>query len=1075
MGNIGRPDSVFKTRYLVLGTVTLVPVLLALATLESDLEGGVLKGVVLPTLAIGSFLGLYTRTTLSRYSKSVFAALAFLWIGLFDLVSGLIVLVDEDSAAGSQSSLRFYALMLMAGLLFISSWEKQLKKLHQISKLPVVLGLVAVAAIGLAVVLPSFWPSLSQSAWIASTCSVLAPIFFLWGGYRRAVEGREVGRPVAAGLAISGLAGTLVVAIGAGWLNWVGLTPRQQSFAMTLLVAPPLIGILIEDLQRFRRSMHSRIRITMLGLLGLLLALCLILSATFSAEAFAKALDKSAVAQSQLIIVVILLTTTAAVFLVTTANRDLIRRISDLSRTTMAFAGGQKDVRVEVYGDDEIDKLGLAFNSLAERVTAQNDELQLLARVMEGTSEAIAVIDDKHRIAFVNAACTQIVGWSRTEMVGRHFDRFFRNTLNDEAATDIWKGLQDRGRWNGDLFIRRREGDPIEFSLTVNEVTHRKRCFVAVFRDLRVVREMEHERTVYMRHLIKIGRLTRLMVESLSSEEIQAIAVDHLKEDFGADSRIWMLEAEDGSKQRVLTLAASSIEVVPNADSPPRSGLAQRVMTEGEPIICIEPNQHESIFADATEDSCYLGPQAAFPLEVGGQLEGVLELSLPDQGHQRSVDAFLLLAHILSGTLSHAALYRQTSLQSSVLKQLGKDRERAMQRIEMKSIELESANTKLVESGRTKDLFLSTASHELRTPVSSVLGFLKLILDGLASDPEEEMQFIREAHGCAEHLLALINDILDAARMDAGRFDMVRSDVNVATVLAEVRRLSGAKTQDKGLEFVVKVKPGLICFADEHRLKQAFVNLVGNSIKFTESGSITITAIEDLDAGHVSFAVRDTGIGMSENDCSKVLEAFVQADAGDTRAYGGSGLGLSITKQLISLMGGSLHLESEGVGKGTVACFSLPLARKRLNPIWIPPLPDGTPRGRAMLVGHDLEFWRDAAIAFADAGYAVAVVETADQAYERAHLVLPDVIVSGFTLIHESDALFETGIDLAKAIIDDERMNGCEFYMVTASDASSGVLGKKAARLRDLNFLSRPLNPTELPMLLGYVIQEPKA
>lgn len=251
--------------------------------------------------------------------------------------------------------------------------------------------------------------------------------------------------------------------------------------------------------------------------------------------------------------------------------------------------------------------------------------------------------------------------------------------------------------------------------------------------------------------------------------------------------------------------------------------------------------------------------------------------------------------------------------------------------------ELEEARMEAVALSRLKSEFLANTSHELRTPLNGIIGFLKLILDGLVDDPEEKTEFIQEAHRAALHLLNLINDVLDIAKIEAGRMEIDLALIKVNELLQEIEHFTRAQVQEKGLTFTVQkadYEDEIIVYGNYQRLLQVMLNLVGNGIKFTHEGGInislgilkqTIVFQNQEFPGFVEFRVADTGIGVPIEKQDRLFKAFSQVDGGYTRQYGGTGLGLVISQKLIQTMGGTVKFYSLGEGLGSTVTFTVPL------------------------------------------------------------------------------------------------------------------------------------------------------
>jgi signal transduction histidine kinase/DNA-binding response OmpR family regulator len=242
--------------------------------------------------------------------------------------------------------------------------------------------------------------------------------------------------------------------------------------------------------------------------------------------------------------------------------------------------------------------------------------------------------------------------------------------------------------------------------------------------------------------------------------------------------------------------------------------------------------------------------------------------------------------------------------------------------------DMAGARDRALELARLKSDFLATMSHEIRTPMNGVIGMSELLL----ATPLDESQrrFAEGIQSSADGLLAIINEILDFSKLEAGRVELEARDFGLRRLIEEVAMLFATSAHDKGLELICRVLVGceLVCRGDPTRLRQVLVNLVGNAIKFTERGEIVIGVSVGERRGEgidVHFEVADTGVGIPTEKWDAIFDSFAQADTSTTRKYGGTGLGLAICKQLVELMGGDLRIESEP-GRGSRFFFTLHLA-----------------------------------------------------------------------------------------------------------------------------------------------------
>jgi signal transduction histidine kinase len=231
------------------------------------------------------------------------------------------------------------------------------------------------------------------------------------------------------------------------------------------------------------------------------------------------------------------------------------------------------------------------------------------------------------------------------------------------------------------------------------------------------------------------------------------------------------------------------------------------------------------------------------------------------------------------------------------------------------------------EASRVKVEFLAKISHELRTPLNAIIGFSELMMRdkrGLAN--EQYRSYISDIHSSGRHLLDIINDILDFAKAEAGQLVLFESNVDVQQVAQAIERLLGPRARDSGVDLKIRIPADLpLIWCDERKLKQMLLNLVSNAVKFTPAGGfVEISARLDLE-GYV-VAVRDSGIGIAEDDLSRVMEPFVQAETTLSRRQEGTGLGLALVKSMIEIHGGRLRLES-ALGNGTSAELVFPAER----------------------------------------------------------------------------------------------------------------------------------------------------
>ena len=425
--------------------------------------------------------------------------------------------------------------------------------------------------------------------------------------------------------------------------------------------------------------------------------------------------------------------------------------------------------------------------------------------------------------------------------------------------------------------------------------------------------------------------------------------------------------------------------------------------------------------------------------------------------------------------------------------------------------ELQRSRTLAEESAQAKEDFVANMSHELRTPLNSILGFTGL-LEKTNTDASQR-EYIDAIRNSGKSLLSIINDVLDLSKLDAGRFAIEDIPFMISDVLHSVKNMFSEKAKDKGLAFAVKPDPALsyLVYGDAPRLTQILINLVGNAIKFTESGSINLDCtIESTDeeSANVLFRIADTGIGIPSEKLAVVFDRFTQADTNISRHFGGTGLGLAISKQLIELMGGNIKVKSNP-DTGTEFSFSLSFTKATGIPIHQHPLVEVELENSAnktiLIVEDNLLNQKLTGIILKNNGFnflmaangleAIKILEkhTPDlilmdiqmpvmDGYEATcyirdemHINIPIVAITAHALAGEKEKCIEKGIDdyLPKPFSEDDLLKTLLLW-INKNSSSKKTAEKKVTDLTFLKKQTRHNDAVIKDMITLFIDQNPK-
>lgn len=407
-----------------------------------------------------------------------------------------------------------------------------------------------------------------------------------------------------------------------------------------------------------------------------------------------------------------------------------------------------------------------------------------------------------------------------------------------------------------------------------------------------------------------LQHVAEILAATPKAAQVASVLLDVFVQEFGAKAcAVWILEDEGGGYQpRVghgvprpvwsrLALPAPN----PFPDQPLvlfQSQWLDAAVCEG-PLGAFKVSPETALYFIPFEHQLLLMGFAVLALESGTRLED-------------EQDGLTILQRQVAVSIYNAWLFRDLGKQRDALRE--------------KTDELEKANTALREADRFKSEFLALTSHELRTPLTGILGFTRLVLDELYEDEEEMRRMLQDSYASGQHLLNLLNDILDLAKIESGRMQVHPEPFSLHVLMEEVKPLATAYPRKAGVDLLwpegVLDLPDVV--VDPGRFKQVLLNLLSNALKFTQEGAVRVGVERGF--GQVTVQVVDTGLGIRLEDQAKLFQKFVQVEGGHARGFGGTGLGLVICKHLMEMMGGTIGLHSEGLGRGTTLTLTVPIA-----------------------------------------------------------------------------------------------------------------------------------------------------
>jgi PAS domain S-box-containing protein len=649
---------------------------------------------------------------------------------------------------------------------------------------------------------------------------------------------------------------------------------------------------------------------------------------------------------------------------------------------------------------------------ITDRIKAEQRN-RIMSQLLLSLNDAVVLTDENGNILEVNDAFCRITGYSKDEVIGKN-PRILKSGFHDaNFYKEMWDSILTKGYWKGEIINKKKNGEFYFALLSISSIkdeVHGLTYYLGIQSDI-TERKKAEEQIRYQANLL----------ENVNDAIIAA--------DLNYRITSWNKAAEKMYGYKAEEVIGKEISEVVKVEFP---GLTREQVRQ----ILQEKGfwQGEAIHYNRFGEKIYVSSSLSIIRDINGNPIGTV-------GINRDIT----------------------------------EQKKAEEKLKLYAEQLEIANAQLQELNKLKSEFLANTSHELRTPLNSIIGFLNLIKEGLYESKEEMMQFVDNALMSARHLLNIINDILDIAKIEAGKLELTIEDVEVSELLQEVWTLSHVQAEQKKLEYrmIYPEKP-IFIRGDRNRLKQILLNLIGNAIKFTHKGGITVKAEVFEEKGHCQFSVIDTGIGISKEKQAKLFQKFVQADGTTTRKYGGTGLGLAITKSLVEMMGGVIELFSEGEGKGTTVTFTIPLSTKSFDKeVTIKQGEIYGDSGLLILAVDDDPGFAEFLRAFlVKNSFRFLWVDNADDGWDYILKFKPDVLILDYAIPHKASAKLKNGFDIVLRIYDTPELKDTPIIILTGHPQKVNELLK----LSFINFkpsvVEKPIEPEHLLKILKQFVKE---
>ena len=528
-----------------------------------------------------------------------------------------------------------------------------------------------------------------------------------------------------------------------------------------------------------------------------------------------------------------------------------------------------------------------------------------LAEHFERSPMGMFLLDADRRFLVANGAFSRLTGTNSAILAGSSLRRFLSSEAPLDLEDRIFQEIAAEGHWLGQIDFRSSIGEtsPMLLSITPARAPEPGPVrFVGSIAELGEQRWLEAESFRRAQDLAAFSAIAVATGSSTDPQEMLATAARQVVDGLGVDA-CW-IHRYDAEESRVMLVGEASY-LNPSLRLSPRL-----VPTAVNPAV-LRALETRELTAESELLDRSIATIIHLPLLARGDVVGVVSI-LSVEGEKLSVreaDLLRAVSYQIGTALQNVRLVESVRRHESELQE--------------KNEQLTQMVERLRKADRMKSDFLASTSHELRTPLNSIIGFLDLVVDGVVTDATERTDLLRQAARSGRQLLDLISDVLDLARIEAGRLELELEDLSLGDLISGVVNTLRVQARRKAL--IVEAGPvprDLRILADAARARQVLLNVVGNAVKFTPQGRVEIAVEKAPGSPFVDVVVRDTGIGLPVGNREFLFRKFSQADASTTRRFGGTGLGLAIVKELMEAMGGGVRLESPGENQGTVVTLT---------------------------------------------------------------------------------------------------------------------------------------------------------